>query len=51
MLRGVTVFNLISEATCEWVAVEFFERFGGGGSSSLWPASSVTDEGEVNMDL
>jgi hypothetical protein len=51
MLRGVTVFNPMSEATCERVAAEFFKRFGGGGSSSLRSAPSVTDEGEVNKDL
>ena len=50
MLRGVTVVNPMSEATCDRVAVEFFERFGGGGSSSLRPEPSVTDEGEVNSD-
>jgi hypothetical protein len=51
MLRGVTLSSPMSEATCERVAFEFFERFCGGGSSPLWPVSSVTDDGEVNMDL
>jgi hypothetical protein len=51
MLRGVTLSSPMSEATCERVAFEFFERLRGGGSSPLWLGSSVTDDGEVNMDL
>jgi hypothetical protein len=51
MLRGVTVSSPMSEATCERVALEFFERLRGGGSSPSLPVSSVTDDGEVNMDL
>lgn len=39
----------MSEATFDRVAVEFFERFGGGGSSPS--RSSLTDDGDVNMDL
>ena len=51
MLRGVTVSSPMSEATCERVALEFFERLRGGGSSPLLSVSSVTDDGEVNIDL
>jgi len=51
MLRGVTVSSPMSEATCERVAFDFFERLRGGGSSPSRPVSSVTDDGDVNMDL
>jgi hypothetical protein len=49
MLRGVTVFNPTSEATFERVDVEFFERLRGGSSSC--PVFSVTEDGDVNIDL
>ena len=51
MLCGVTVFNLMSEATCEQVAVESFKHFRGGGSLLLQPPPSVMNEGELNSDL
>jgi hypothetical protein len=41
----------MSEATFDRVAEEFFKRFGGGGSSLSWPVPSLTDDGDVNMDL
>jgi hypothetical protein len=50
MLRGVTALNPMSEATFERVAVEFFERLRGGSLSSR-PVFSVTDDGDVNIDL
>jgi len=43
--------NPKSEATFDRVAVEFFERFSGGGPSASRPGSSLTDDGDVNMDL
>jgi hypothetical protein len=50
MLWGVTAFNPMSEATFEWVAVEFFEHLQGG-SLSLCLVFSVTEDGYGNIDL
>jgi hypothetical protein len=50
MLRGVTAFNPMSEATFDRVAVEFFERLRGGSLSSC-PVFLVTEDGDVNTDL
>jgi hypothetical protein len=49
MLRGVTVFNPTSQATFEWVDVEFFKCLQGG--SSLCPVFLVTEDGDINIDL
>ena len=50
MLWGVTAFNPTSEATFEQVAVEFFKCLRGGSLSSD-PVFSVTDDGDINIDL
>jgi hypothetical protein len=50
MLWAVTALNPMSEATFERVAVAFFERLRGGSLSSH-PVFSVTDDGDVNIDL
>ena len=49
MLQGITALNPMSEATFEWVAVGFFKHLQGG--SSLHPAFSVTDDGDININL
>ena len=50
MLQGVTVFNPMSEATFEQLAVGFFECLQGGLLSSCL-VFSVTEDGDVNIDL
>ena len=49
MLQGVTALNPMSEAMFEQVTVGFFKHLQEG--SSLHPVFSVTDDGDININL